>query len=198
MKLDELFKPKELSDIRRDSSSMDHNQLLAAIHNQMTKYGFTKISNGAWADVYIHPKYPDSIFKIFNNDKSAKRWLTYAAGHSSNPFVPKVKSKPIKITETAYAVRMEKLEYDWDLQTKVEDFLYLVYDHWKDINDEYAHTIAYDEIKKSRPEFVHFLKDKNFLEVYKEIMSITKGGEPDLHHENFMFRGKQLVFTDPV
>lgn len=203
MRIDELTKPEDLTDFRdgynKDTSlfkreSKKHLELLMNLH------GFSKIGEGFFAQVYTHPKYKDSVFKIFNEDANMVTWLKECRSKSSsNPYYPRIKSKPIKIVGEMYLVRMEKLSFGPEAwQEKMETFLLTYVRYLKSvITKGVPREKMQSKLEEYESEFEMYYNDPAFVEAMDNIMKITKN-EPDIHSGNFMLRGNQMVLTDPV
>ena len=173
--LQELRKPDEVSafkksvakfttvDVRDQSWSM-------TLPDAMKKYGFTKLGSGKYASVYGHPKY-DYVLKIFMKDSAYLKWIEFVQKNKSNPYIPKIRGKVVKITPTFYAIRLEKLSRFTSGGKFMKDF------------SEWERNPSFKSDDKDIQDILdYFAKHKKLL---------------DLHGENMMMRGNQLVIIDP-
>jgi len=138
----------------------------------MADNGFKRVGSGKYASVFLHSKYPYAL-KIFMKDSAYLRWIDFAKKNQKNPFVPKIRGKVVKITPVIYAIRLEKL-------------------------DRYS----YGGGKKFMSEYARWAKDKNYKSSDPDIQAVLEEFAKnksllDLHGENMMMRGNQLVIIDP-
>lgn len=150
----------------------------------MADNGWKKINEfGFFANVYQHPNYP-YVAKVFVNDNSYLKYFNYIKQNQSNPHVPKVRGKAVRIGNNAYVVRMEPLERvsstDPVLRKYIDPKLPLS-----------VHSLIVDSnfpfLEEHHPELANLLGD---------VLRMTEG-VPDIHNENVMKRGDTLVITDP-
>lgn len=147
----------------------------------LKQQGFEKIGkDGSFAAVFERAGYP-WLFKIFNNDRAYLTYIKWVIDHQSNPNVPKIRGKLIKINDNTFAVRMEKLKplLGSNYDSKLVSLLDSNPRTWADnqieyIKDNYPGIIQIvDELKKHNWKF-------------------------DMHHNNIMMRGNIPVIIDPV
>lgn len=171
----ELAKPSEIRAFRDkvkhidkvDSRSKSWSDSLPAA---LGKYGFKLLGSGKYASVFGHPKYPFAL-KVFMKDSAYLRWIKFAMDNPNNPYVPKMKGKVIKITPVIYAMRLEKLT-GGSFSGPFAD----AYRQWN-----------WDRSYKSDDKNIQDILD--FFGPNKDLL--------DLHGENVMMRGDQLVIIDP-
>jgi len=135
----------------------------------MSEIGFESLGIGENAVVFGHPTYP-YVIKIFMKDTAYLRWVSFCMRHPRNRYVPKIRGKVIRITESVMAIRMEKLHR----RPTTMDYEYVakLYEQ----ADEYGEADA--------NEVVEYLEDNNSL--------------LDLHNGNFLFDTKgQMKLIDP-
>lgn len=173
--LSELYKPAELEKLRKDLSYVKDvdtrdTSWMNTVGGVLKANVFTKLGSGKYGSVFSHPKYP-YVLKIFMKDSAYLRWIKFAMDNKNNPYVPKIRGKVVKITPMIYAIRLEKLT-PGSFTGPFAD----AYRKWqKDKN--------YKSDDKNIQEVLdYFGKNKNLL---------------DLHGENIMMRGNQLVVIDP-
>lgn len=161
-------------------------QNLGKFSDLMDKYGFERLGGGVFGVTYEKRGYP-WVFKVFNDDPAYLSYLKYAIRHQSNPNVPKIKGKMLRISDTAYAVRMEKLAHytETDPDSDIATLAWIL------------RGISYfNDLKEDKQEWLQ--------ETYPGIYSILKDLDTsssfrfDIHGNNFMMRGNTPVITDPM
>lgn len=163
--------------------------------NELTKMGWNKFS-GAYGIVFIRDDFP-YVIKVFNNDPAYFKYLNWVLQHQSNPFVPKIRGKFIKINQYTYAVRMEKLshlsdtnirELDKYVDPELNKKTKIDISKWRNVS-KLALSANLPYIKEIEPQLYEVLEYvvKNFT-----LKSL------DLHGDNIMLRGDVIVITDPV
>ena len=178
----------------------------AKFANLAMKQGWKFYGHGLNGAVLKHPN-KDWVYKVFSDegylDSGYYGYVVWAAKNQNNPFVPKV-GKPVKIPGAShnhnsltdhnnlYVVRIELLSpANGKNDPRFEKFIDQRYDRSKtddnhlDLGEELT---LYDHAIPSL-----FYYDKNFKEVWK-----FANHQLDLGIENVMFRGDQLVITDPM
>lgn len=167
---------------------------LMSVREFMRKYGFEQLGkSGNWAKVFDHPKL-NYVLKVFRSDDLGYiTFLKYALQYTS-PFFPKFRGKLVHINNDFAAIRMEKLiefeEGDFaDIPSgKIEFYLDAELGHREFFTGEKAELI--EAIENSQPGLVSVLD-----ELAGVGSQINAGG--DLGQCNMMWRGDQLVITDP-
>jgi hypothetical protein len=137
----------------------------------MSNYGFKLLGAGKYASVYGKASY-DHVIKVFMKDSAYLRWIKFAKDHEGNPYVPKVRGKVLKISEYIYAIRLEKLSAG-----------------------NFGSTEFYTEFAKWQRDGSYVSSDPDIQVILEEFSKNKK--LLDLHGENVMFRGNQLVIVDP-
>lgn len=175
-----------------DSGSYYRAQLDTA-EEKLKDLGWYTLGQGANAKVFGNPSYP-YVLKLFSTDDYCYRaFLTYAIANQSNPLLPKVRGKLLRITNDILAVRLEKL-------TKISEMEFAKYDRilTELFNNIYLLTSGSDHadevfrnIQKKFPKYTNFIK--TMIDIFSKVRC-----DPDLHAGNFMLRGKQIVVIDPV
>lgn len=145
--------------------------------------GFKKLGAGSFGAAFEKPGYR-WVFKIFAQDPAYLYYLKYAIQHQSNMNVPRIKGKIIKINESTYAVRMEKISMTTDKIDLALKFLQAT-DHF-DYDDETAEDIKF--LRRFYPGVLTIITD------------MKKGPWPlDLNHTNIMARDRSTpVVLDPI
>lgn len=166
------------------SLEYDRPEQLAAFTKYMNARGFTRLGRGNYGVVYEKPGYP-WVFKVFKQDPAYMHFLEYAIAHQDNPNLPQVRGRPIKINDTTYAVRLEKLtplsDADADVYEEIEDMAILIVD-----NRSYTQEIL-DSLKEKYPGIARIFQDMNASKY-----------ELDISTKNIMRRGNTLVIIDPI
>lgn len=147
------------------------------------------LGDGCFAYVYQHPWYTNRVIKVALNSSCYCDYICWCSRNQDNPYVPKLDSIEIfDITTSTYynhavIVVMEKLQP------------IMRSGHLKDLmnyitnvdNHQPKRILTHRNFKKIK-KVKDFIRDKNFFSPCAI----------DLHSENIMRRGSQLVITDPV
>ena len=148
-------------------------------------HGFTLLGSGSFGAVFEKPGYP-WVFKIFHQDDAYMTFLKYAITHQSNPNLPKINGKILKINDSTYAIRMEKLTSFVSGKQQSEDTLIL-----NDVLERYRFRAENkkDEswLNTTYPGIANALRDL-----------MKTDWHLDLHDENIMMRGNVPVLIDPI
>ena len=169
--------PADVNQYRKDVAhinvvdSRDHSWS-ETLTGLMTKHGFATIGQGKYASVFSHDNYP-WIVKVFMKDSAYLKWISFAMKHQDNPYVPKIKGKVIKVTPMIYSIRLEKLTAS---HSATGDAFLPAFRKWQSDHEYRSGDKHIDEILD------FFVPNKKLL---------------DLHGENVMARGNQLVVIDP-
>lgn len=171
----ELNKPAEIGQFKSDASSVQKvdtrdNSWRANLDSYMRTHGFKRLGTGKYASVYGNEKYP-YVIKVFQKDSAYLRWIKFALNNKNNPYVPKIRGKVVKITPMIFAIRLEKLTPGY-----LEGDFANEYYNWEEDNN----------YQSSDPNIQQVL---DFFAQNKKLL--------DLHGENVMYRGNQLVIVDP-
>jgi hypothetical protein len=190
-KLDEMSfkKPKEIKSYKkyaaqfktvdnRDNSWRD-NMLIPF----MASHGFDLAGNGKYGSVFTNEKYNYAI-KVFLKDTAYLRFLNWAIRNQHNKYVPKFRGRVVKLSETIFAVRIEKLVDSGN--RKVQELVYMLQD-WEDVLEGIYDDSTYS-IKQSDPDLIEFCK---FMRDHAKLV--------DMHLGNVMSRPNgQPVVVDPL
>ena len=173
--IDELKKPAEINKFKSDAAGLTgvdtrDNSWRMNLNDYMQQHGFSKYGSGKYASVYGNPEYPYAI-KIFQKDSAYFRWLKFSLENRNNPYVPKIKGKVIRITPLVFAIRLEKLS-----PGGMND----------EFEQEYESWLSDPNYKTSDPNLQQVF---DFFEINRKLM--------DLHSQNYMMRGNQVVIIDP-
>lgn len=205
MRIDELNKPQELDQFRKDYKDSKSKQVRRKLSQYMAQHGFKKLGSGAFAVVYAHENYPDSVFKVFQGDEAVERWITVSRMMAKdNPYFPRFKSGPIKVVGDIYMVRMERLSYKSEGEQArgamfLRSYFTTMIDVLRNGRGGNPDTVR-DKFAEKYPEFADDIYSDQFDEIFYEVIETVDwvNGKLDLHIGNFMWRGDQLVLTDPV
>ena len=167
-----------------DLPRKQHYDAMAKFHDFITQHGFKRLGEGSFGAVYEKPGYP-WVFKIFNNDPAYLAWIEFALKNQNNPHVPKFKGRPFKITDKAFAIRMEKLEHS---DTAIESVRNLL-KRWNGTTLT-GHQAQYlDDV--GIPDMTPILNGIAAISV-RQNLSV------DIHEYNVMSRGGEPVIVDPL
>lgn len=202
MKINELigakhtpaFQAAQKFDIDRSGRQGRGFEARSNLTKELAKLGWTSIGHGAFSEIYKHPSH-NYILKVFSKDN--RLWIEYfhyARQNQNNPHVPKIRGKLVKLSRTAYAVRMEKLE---PVSHK------LIMDHYIDpaiLNDlrKRSWGITLEDIFSQENE--DFLEENwpQLLNLRREVWDQIAYKNGDFDGEQWMARGKILVWIDPI
>lgn len=138
----------------------------------------------------------NTVIKISKGDRSYQLWAQFAKLNPNNPYLPKIHKITLldKATET-YQYEIEKLmpmvqrQLDWLRNHIASEYGLTVLG-----NHKYMGWFSEEDWKKLAHEATTKDPDLSriatwFLDHYTKL---------DLHQDNIMLRGKQVVFADPV
>jgi hypothetical protein len=166
-----------------------YRQYVERLHNEMN-YDF--LGEGAFGTVFQHPTLSNVAVKIVKMDSAYKKYAEWCKANRRNPWLPKIASvKGLTLDDApkAYAVFMEKLSpVD---AAFVDRFKFAIRDRfdlklWSDA--QWFRKADWLKIAAGTP--AEFATVATYL--------ANNINRVDLLHANFMRRGGQLVFTDPV
>ena len=164
-------KKKKLKEFTRPGKRSDYWDIL-------NNAGYRLIGQGGQGDVYQKPG-KDYVLKIFSSrDYAYQDFLKLVMEHENIHF-PAVKGKLVKVTNSIYAVRLEPLT-PCTSKTAIDNIRAYLYQNM-------------DARQKL------WFEDKNDLAEALDLIrfNLTDHGF-DIHSENVMMRGNDLVIIDPV
>jgi hypothetical protein len=142
------------------------------------------IGDGAFAGVFAKPDDP-YVIKIYDPDPGYEKYLKYVVANQTNPHVPKLRGRPVRLGSSIRIVRIEKLSpvktpEQHDVYEKIRNYV-------DDFGKDYAYSIINQKIVDGMfPKIGPLLQE---LSANKQIL--------DLGKQNVMFRGDIPVITDP-
>ena len=184
MKLYELTK-QPLTDFRAFVGGNDAPYNKDDIEAFFYRHGFTSMGSGSFATVMEHPKLR-YVIKVFDyKDQGYPAFLKFIDNYPESKYLPKFIGKPMKVLDTVYAIRMEKLSKDipkWfqDIFSTLRGVMLSPRHEQGILNAEHDHP----------PELVELVKA---LSLYGEQHRLAD----DLRWGNIMMRGDVPVITDP-
>lgn len=142
------------------------------------------VGHGYYAGVFAKPDDP-YVIKIYDFDPGYEQYLKYVIANQTNPHVPKLRGRPVRLGNSIKIVRMEKLTPNTtpDQEEIYKSIVSYIDDHTK--HYQYA-LINQKNIEDKFPKLLPVLDE---LAENKEIL--------DLGKQNIMFRGNIPVITDP-
>lgn len=173
-KIDELYYPRD--DLKRANSRFDVRWFLRT-------NGFKKFGEGAYADVYSHPSL-NYVLKVFTADDIAYRSYYAMIQNHPNIHFPIFKGKMIGLTETVYALRMEKLRMTATLPISIS-YSKLKRDIMKATKGDYTLPSIITDAYPHLQEACNLIKNGAKSPIWV-----------DTHQDNIMFRGNIPVITD--
>lgn len=151
----------------------------ARMRGIFARYQWERVGEGAAGIVFINARHPYAV-KVYAYDSGYHQYVNWCVDHAKNKYVPKFRSRPVRVLDNIFAVRCEKLisAQGSNESYKLADQVYRCV---RAINkssplDEYDPDMI--ELCKFLAKFEHYL---------------------DLHDANVMFRTNgSLVVTDPL
>ena len=181
MKIGELvgYKNKPEYQAVRDSD------YITALIKNLENLGYKKyhLGSGIFGSVYARPE-DNFVVKIFQPDRGYKRYLDYMQSNTMNPYVPKLRGKPIKLPNNFTLVRLEKL-------TPIDSALHNEIMYLLKPKDDAMYKSIRKSFEGKYPQFLNFLHD------IQNIAQRGSGFALDIHHGNIMMRNNLPVITDP-
>lgn len=175
-----------LSTSKGDTDTAYDPNSMEAVNAELKKYGWTFAGKGYYSNVFENPKY-DYVLKVFIDPKYEK-WLKIISDNQSNPHMPRIRGKSIKLNNEAKAARIEKLQ---PLTGYDDPILKLYSAPGSDAN--------FDAVFETE-EGWNFLSENfpQLIDALNLASASVVGGDLDLNWTNVMKRGNTLVVTDPV
>jgi hypothetical protein len=195
-----------------------HDSTMKQVILDLTRSGELTHHKGSAARVLVGPNF---VYKFWVADTAYDMFIEYALKHQSNPMMPRFLSRvrsltaffkrPIKFPDEIKFVKMEKLEQISDdhrifdgYNVKLEDFIAEIAMNPKLSLDGVMQTFS--DLQEIELEPNQRREAEEIYSTVHELLKLYDGvnlenwessGTLDLHDENVMLRGSQLVFTDP-
>ena len=159
------------------------------------KHGLEKIGRGSFSIVFPHPTDPDVVVKLSVRDRAYMAWVRFAQTRPHNRWLPRILDvQPVEVSDhpgEVWAVFMPQLTPA--SEAGVRSAFSREIAPWADLD-------AFSQ--RTRLSFP----------VWRQVLSMTVDPDTkalaqfmiqhfnrlDLFDHNFMMRGSQLVFTDPI
>lgn len=162
------------------------------IRRLVDEMDYVKLGEGGFGTVIQHPTLRNVVVKVVKMDRAYRKFCDFVMKHPHNPWLPKIaRLEQLKLDDAnlAFAVFMEKLDkVDEAYVVKLKEAFRSRYNlkFWSD--NQWFDRASWRKIAAdSPPDFAqlatYFATNLNSL---------------DLTPSNFMRRGNQLVFNDPV
>lgn len=190
MRLHELTKlPPDVRDaVNREPSGygspISRRRWERELRSVIDRYNLTRLGAGAYGAVYSLPG-KDYVLKIFTTDDVGyMKWVEYCLAHPSK-WVPKL-SRPVTLSAHLSAVRVEPLTPITDSSMGVS-----LHELINALNQpDVSGREFYNRI------FPGILDDPDFFDIAAFLNA--NDTQKDIHSENIMLRGHQVVITDPL
>ena len=185
--LSELNKPKELRTFKNSVSSFKNvdsrdTSWQGTLPELFSKYGFINVGDGKYGTVFVHTRYSYAV-KVFMKDTAYLKFVQFCMKNQSNPFLPKIRGKVVKINNNFMAIRIEKLQEFSYSDRACKEFHDMCRDP-EDFLDGYFNFITIHNDDKNAQSICKFLVDNKKL--------------VDIHYGNIMRRNNHPVLTDPL
>lgn len=182
MKIDELVGYKQ----KPEFQAVKDSPVMASLQRKFDDLGYKQyeLGSGLYGTVWARPE-DNFVIKIFVPDEGYSNYLQYMQSNTQNPYVPKMRGKPVKLPNGFTLVRLEKLKrIDKDLYIQIRYFMKSNVDYDADMRKQRK------EFEDKYPQFLNFMDE---LRVFAK----NRGLSTDLHGGNIMMRGNLPVVTDP-
>jgi hypothetical protein len=157
--------------------------------------GYKKLGTGSYANVYAKEGDP-WVLKLFENSDDPYVRFVEIVKKNPNPFFPKFKGKIINITPHYSAIRIERLSEVEHYSTEYTELAgYLDYACYGDIWGMKPSETQLNIMKTGMKELES--KNPGITNAVDILAANMKPYRSDLHDNNLMKRGNQLVITDP-
>ena len=159
-------------------------------NDYMIDHGFKFLGIGNYGSVYEHPTYP-WVFKIFKDDPAFLYYVNYIKHNQHNPNVPKIKGNVIKINDSTFVVRLEKLQpisntfFIHNLAEPISIIRLLKNRNIEDLDKEYQQILA--KFKKQYPGIFQIIYDM-----------VKSNYRLDMGSRNMLMRNNTPIVTDPI
>jgi hypothetical protein len=155
----------------------------------LSRSGWHVLGAGSFGSVY-DKEGVSYVLKLFDADDTAYRAFLGLIQQHPNPHFPKIIGKPMAVSKTVYAVRMEKLSRFRGMAD-----LYAHYVRFRDDTNMDPHGWAASRMSDAEELFY----DQPDLKVALDLIhDLVKRFQPDISPDNIMTRGSTVVFIDPV
>ena len=161
--------------------------------DNLVKNGSSVVGEGAFSLVFNHPEYNNLVIKVVKKDARYLEFARFCHKHPRNPWLPRVmsiKELPFDDSRQSYIAVLEKLS-----KPKVSDVQRMIIELKHEYDLKYTDVHHWFTREGWRQVGSQHL-DPDFCNVASYLKHHYK--ELDLSVSNFMARGQQLVFNDPV
>jgi hypothetical protein len=192
---------------------------LSQYHQRLQKkHKMKTVGSGAYAVVYQHPQHTTMVVKVAEQGQDALAWLSFVANNQNNPYVPKIydvkRFQSNRAKQTGhwladsthyYVVFMEKLSSYDKLSDEAKEIV--LFQHFGPIVNKWTERHTVDNLFNviiGDPRFIRGMKTQSRRSgvpspALVQVMDVLDRMKYlDVHDQNVMMRGKQLVFVDPV
>jgi hypothetical protein len=169
-------------------SAETYREYITRLHDLDYKF----LGQGAFGTVFEHPTFSNVAVKVVKADSAYKKYAEFCAAHKSNPWLPKIADLvPVKLDDAprAYIVFMEKLQpVKPEFIDELRDSMISRFRLRRWSETQWFDRASWRKIaSETPPAFAviasYFANNLNSV---------------DLTPSNFMRRGNQLVFNDPM
>ena len=182
----------------------------------------TTLGSGIQTLVYAHKKFPNAVMKVIvveHDQASAVQFLRICSNHPENPFFPKiyaykmVRPKNLSEEDLEYLELMgacsfseggqylivicEKLDPYFVLPVSTKAYMLSKLGILNMLDETMSLYDIFSTIR-GRKAVRQATTDINFKNALRLLEPLFRIYQPDVHDENLMVRGKQLVINDPI
>jgi hypothetical protein len=172
------------------------------LHRLTNELKIKQIGEGAYSQVFQHPTLKNIVVKLSRRDTQYLKFARFAMDNPKNPWLPRIAAiEPIKVdgrdTSKAHAVFMEKLApVSAGDKQKLIKTLTQTYDLRSSANPNFKWVAPFLWFEKSEwARLAKTNKDPGLAQF--AVFTVKNFDHLDLHQQNIMKRGQQIVFVDP-
>ena len=172
--------------------------------DRLSRSGIKSLGSGRTGTVFQHPTLPNVAVKVYARQRreNSHKWYKWCESHQQNPFVPKIYH--LRKEDNLQFYEKDSTSFHIVFMEKLERVTFTTLLRFVQKNELQAAMVLASENKGFfiGPQIeIDKVQDKNLRAVLTTVRKLSlsqRFASGDMHRKNFMRRGKQLVFTDPV
>lgn len=178
-----LIPKKPLNEVSRPQTQEDADKILQDA-------GYNRIGFGAFGAVY-EKEGSNKVIKTFSSiDTSYIKFIKMVKKSNYNPHFPVFYGNPLKITDTYYGIKQEKLKPYNGNPSAISKYVHYLATNYKSKDPDWMEEI--EDIIYEYPRF------KEACKMLADLMKNNSNIRNDIVKHNIMKRGNTIVFVDPV